>query len=139
VAREPEAGQRGRVMLGNRGRREKKGGEGKRKEKEKGGKEKKRGGKEKRRRKKGKWGKRKRKRRNGGGKKKKERKGEKGVTRAGNIRGGDRDWSATRARRSHAVRGEKGGRDSGRIRVSVRGSGELGLRQKVSEKDIFNV
>jgi hypothetical protein len=55
---------------------------------------------------------------------------EKGVTRAGDIRGGDRGWSATRAQCSHAARGEKGGRDSGRIRVSVRGSGELGLRQK---------
>jgi hypothetical protein len=53
VAREPEAGQRGRVVLGNRGRREKKGGEGKRKEKKREGKnwKKKRGGKEKRRRK----------------------------------------------------------------------------------------
>jgi hypothetical protein len=30
------------------------------------------------------------------------------VTRAGDIHGGDRGWSATRARRSHAARGEKG-------------------------------
>jgi hypothetical protein len=52
------------------------------------------------------------------------------VTRAGDIRGGDRGWSATHARRSHAARGEKGGGDGGRIRVSARGSGELGLRQK---------
>jgi hypothetical protein len=47
VVRELEAGQRGRVVLGNRGRREKKGGEGKWKGKEKGGKEKGRKGKEK--------------------------------------------------------------------------------------------
>jgi hypothetical protein len=72
-----------------------------------------------------KMGKKKRKRRNGGRKKKEREKGKR-VTRAGDIRGGDRGWSATRARRSHAARGEKGGGDSGQIR----GSGELGLRQK---------
>jgi hypothetical protein len=70
VAREPEAGQHGRVVLGNRGRREEKGGGGKRKrkgrEKEKGmekGKRREREEKEKERR----MGKRKR--RNGGRKK----------------------------------------------------------------------
>jgi hypothetical protein len=60
------------------------------------------------------------------------------VTRAGEFRGGDRGWSATRARRSHAARGEKGGGDSGRIRVSARVSGEIGLRQKGFRK-IFSV
>jgi hypothetical protein len=84
------------------GRGRKEVGKGKRKGREM---ERKRGGKGKRR----KMGKKKGKRRNGGRKKGKERKGEKkGVTRAGDIRGGDRGWSATRAGHSHAARGEKG-------------------------------
>jgi hypothetical protein len=89
VAREPEAGQRGRVVLGNRGRREKKGGEGKRKEKKREGKKRKkiREGKEKRRRKKGKWGKRKGKREMVEGKKR-----EKGRKR------GDARWRYSRRR-----------------------------------------
>jgi hypothetical protein len=50
-----------------------------------------------------------------------------GRARAGEIRGGDRGWSATRARRLHAAPGGRGvgpRPDS----VSVRGFGELGLR-----------
>jgi hypothetical protein len=39
---------------------------------------------------------------------KREKRRKKGVMRAGDIRGGDRGWSATRARHSHAARGEKG-------------------------------
>jgi hypothetical protein len=49
------------------------------------------------------------KRRNGGRKKGKREREKKGVTRADDIRGGDRGWPATRARYSHAARGEKGG------------------------------
>jgi hypothetical protein len=86
---------------GEEGRRRKKEGKGKGgKEKEK---EKKREGErkenEEKEKEKEKWWKEK--------KKKKGRKGEKGVTRVGDIRGGNRDWSATRARCSHALR-EKG-------------------------------
>jgi hypothetical protein len=91
-------------MFGSKGRREEKGekgGGGKRKEKEKGGKEKEKekGRKGKEKEKERKLGKRK-----GKGK---ERKEGKRVTRAGDIHGGDRGWSATRARRSHAARGEE--------------------------------
>jgi hypothetical protein len=86
VAREPEAGQRCRVVLGNRGRREKKGGkEGK----EKGGKEKEKekGRKRKEKEKERKMGKKKRKKGNEGRKKGKREREKKGMTRAGNIRG----------------------------------------------------
>jgi hypothetical protein len=103
-------------------------GEGRRREeegkgrKEKGGKEKKRGGK---------------KRKENGEKEKEKKKWwkEKGKERKGEKKGCAIFAAATaagrpRARDIRTLREEKRGRDSGRIRVSVPGSGELGLRQK---------
>jgi hypothetical protein len=95
---------RGCVTFGSRGRREEKGGEGRRREKEGKRKGRERKGKEKGEEKKEKEKERKLGKRKGKGK---ERKEGKRVTRAGDIHGGDRGWSATRARRSHAARGEE--------------------------------
>jgi hypothetical protein len=116
-------------VLGSRGRGEEKGREGRRREKEKerGGKWKRKGEEKKSE---GKWGKRKGKEEMVEGKREKREKAKKGgdahrrySRRRPRLVGHARATFARCARR-------KGGGYSGQIQVSVRGSGELGLRQE---------
>jgi hypothetical protein len=109
-------------------------GEGERRREEKGGGKRKRG--ERNGKRKGEKEMEKEKGRKGGEEKKMGKKKRKKMTRAGEIRGGDHGWSATRARRSHAARGGRGvgpRPDS----VSARGFRELGLRRKCFWKRFF--
>jgi hypothetical protein len=69
-----------------------------------------------------------------GGKREREKERKKRVTRAGDIRGGDRGWSAMRARRSHAAR------DGIVVGFGI-GSGIRGIRASAKGfyKNIFSV